>query len=92
MLGLKNIFEKIVLTKEYVYINQQSRLRTFEGLFEGFKDVFCGPSAHANFKDRGSRATATTKMELCDQFTLYVGFFETKTIVLVAEARALYGV
>ena len=44
------------------------------------------------FKDRGSRATATTKMELCDQFTLYVGFFETKTIVLVAEARALYGV
>ena len=92
MVGLKNIFEKLDLTREYMHISQQSRLRTFEGLFEGFKDVFCGPSPHANFKDPGSRATATTKVELYDHFTLYVGILETKAFVLVAEARALYGV
>ena len=54
--------------------------------------VFCRPFSHANLNDPGSRAIATTKMELFDQVTLCVGILETKTIVLVTEARALYGV
>ena len=54
--------------------------------------VFCRPFSHANLNDPGSRATATSKMELFDQVTLCVGILETKTIVLVTEARALYGV
>ena len=37
-------------------------------------------------------ATATTKIELFDQAFLYVVILETKTIILVAEIRALYGV
>ena len=51
--------------------------------------VFCRPFSHANLNDPGSRATATSKMELFDQVTLCVGISETKTIILVAEARAL---
>ena len=54
--------------------------------------VFCRPFSHANLNDPGSRATATTKMELFNQVTLCVGILETKTIVLIAKARALYGV
>ena len=54
--------------------------------------VFCRPFSHANLNDPGSRATATTKMELFDQVALCVGILETKTIVLVAEASSLYGV
>ena len=54
--------------------------------------VFCRPFSHANLNDPGSRATAATKMELFDQVTLCVGILKTNTIVLVAEARALYGV
>ena len=54
--------------------------------------VFCRLFSHANLNDPGSRATATTKMELFDQVTLCLGILETKTIILVAETRALYGV
>ena len=54
--------------------------------------VFCRPFSHVNLNDPGSRTTATTQMELFDQVTLCGGILETKTIVLVAEARALYGV
>ena len=57
-------------------------------LFE--EDVFFRPSTHANLKDPRSRGTATTKMELFDQVTLYLGTLERKTIVLVAETRALF--
>ena len=36
--------------------------------------VFCIPFSHADLNDPGSRATATTKMELFDQVTLCVYF------------------
>ena len=54
--------------------------------------VFCRSFSHANLNDPVSRATTTTRIELFDQVTLCVGILETKTIALVAEARALYGV
>ena len=54
--------------------------------------VFCRPFSHANLNDPGSKATATTKMELFHQVTLCVGISEMKTIVLVTKARASYGV
>ena len=54
--------------------------------------VFCIPFSHADLNDPGSRATATTKMEFFDQVTWCVCISEKKTIVLVAAARALYGV
>ena len=62
-------------------------------LFERFQgDAFVRPFPHANLKDRGFRITASTNMGLFNQVTLCLDILEKKTIVLVAEARVLYGV
>ena len=62
-------------------------------LFERFQgDAFVRPFLHANLKDRGFRITASTNMELFNQVILCLDILERKTIVLVAEARVLYGV
>ena len=49
-------------------------------------------SPYANLKSPGSRDTVTTKMERFDQVSLCLSILKRKAIVLVAEARALYGV
>ena len=54
--------------------------------------MFFIPFPHANLIVCGSWTTATIKMELFDQVTIYLCIFEKKTIVLVAEVSALYRV
>ena len=61
-------------------------------LFEGFEDVLFRTFPRANLKGSGYKTTATFKMDLFDRVIWCLGTLKRKTILVIAEARALDGV